>query len=59
MTAPMIKLRDLRKVWNPDSPKALTAIDGLSLDVAAGEFVVLLGPSGHLLSRPVRPPRSV
>ena len=46
MTVPMIKLRDLRKVWNPDSPKALTAIDGLSLDVAAGEFVVLLGPSG-------------
>jgi NitT/TauT family transport system ATP-binding protein len=43
---PMIGLRDVRKVWNPDTPKALTAIDGLTLDVAPGEFVVLLGPSG-------------
>lgn len=43
---PLISLRNVRKVWNPDTPKALTAIDGLSFDVAAGEFVVLLGPSG-------------
>ena len=43
---PMISLRHVRKVWNPDTPKALTAIDDFSLDVAPGEFVVLLGPSG-------------
>ena len=42
----MISLQQVRKVWNPDTPKALTAIEGLSLDVVAGEFVVLLGPSG-------------
>jgi len=46
MTRPMISLHKVRKVWNPDTPKALTAIDGLSFDVAPGEFVVLLGPSG-------------
>ena len=45
-TRPMISLRHVRKVWNPDTPKALTAIDDLSFDVAPGEFVVLLGPSG-------------
>ncbi len=43
---PMISLRHVRKAWNPGTPKALTAIDDLSLDVAPGEFVVLLGPSG-------------
>lgn len=46
MTVPMISMRDVRKVWNPETPKALTAIEGLTLDVAPGEFVVLLGPSG-------------
>ena len=44
--AATLSMRHLRKVWNPGTPKALTAIDGLTLDVAAGEFVVLLGPSG-------------
>ena len=43
---PMISMRGLRKVWNPGTPKALTAIEGMTLDVAPGEFVVLLGPSG-------------
>ena len=45
MTA-MISMRGLRKVWNPGTPKAMTAVESLHLDVAAGEFVVLLGPSG-------------
>jgi NitT/TauT family transport system ATP-binding protein len=44
--AATLSMRNVRKVWNPGTPKALTAIDGLTLDVAAGEFVVLLGPSG-------------
>jgi len=42
----MLSMRNVRKVWNPGTTKALTAIGGLTLDVAAGEFVVLLGPSG-------------
>lgn len=42
----MISVRNVRKIWNPNTPKALTAIDGLTFDVAPGEFVVLLGPSG-------------
>jgi NitT/TauT family transport system ATP-binding protein len=43
---PMISMRGLSKVWNPGTPKALTAVDRITLDVAPGEFVVLLGPSG-------------
>lgn len=43
---PRISVRHVRKTWNPGTAKALTAIDGLSFDVAPGEFVVLLGPSG-------------
>ncbi|GAA5234198.1 ABC transporter ATP-binding protein [Verticiella sediminum] len=46
MNQPLISVRNVRKVWNENSPKALTAIDALSFDVAPGEFVVLLGPSG-------------
>ena len=34
--------RDLRKTW----PGGVLALDGVSLDVAAGEFFTLLGPSG-------------
>ncbi|MBL8304316.1 MAG: ABC transporter ATP-binding protein [Ideonella sp.] len=41
-----IALRRITKVWNPGTPGAVTAVESLSLDVAAGEFVVLLGPSG-------------
>jgi len=43
---PRITVNKVRKVWNADTLKATTAIDGLSFDVAPGEFVVLLGPSG-------------
>jgi multiple sugar transport system ATP-binding protein len=37
-----IKLEDLTKVY----ATGVTAVNGLSLDVADGEFVVLVGPSG-------------
>ena len=43
---PVLTLRQVRKVWNEGTARELLAIDRLSLDVAPGEFVVLLGPSG-------------
>jgi len=39
---PAVALRHLTKQFGTDSP----ALDALSLDVAPGEFLVLLGPSG-------------
>lgn len=44
--ASMLSLRQISKIWNPGTPKAMTAVADLDLEVEAGEFVVLLGPSG-------------
>jgi NitT/TauT family transport system ATP-binding protein len=40
-TRPAIRIRDLRKVFGQ-----LVAIDGVSLDIAPGEFFMIVGPSG-------------
>jgi NitT/TauT family transport system ATP-binding protein len=48
MTAhPRLSLRDVRKTYgDPHDREQLLALDGISLDVAAKEFVVIVGPSG-------------
>ena len=40
-TRPAIRIRDLHKSFG-----ALTAIDGVSVDIAHGEFFMIVGPSG-------------
>lgn len=42
---PLLRVRRLTKVYG-SGPAAVRALDGVSLDLHAGEFVVLLGPSG-------------
>lgn len=41
-----LSITNVSKVWNPDGPDPVPAVTNLTLDVAVGEFVVLLGPSG-------------
>ncbi len=43
--APAIAVRGVRKVFRAGGAEVV-ALDGIDLDVAAGEFVCLLGPSG-------------
>lgn len=45
VVTPLIRLRDVTKVYGRGE-LAFKALKGISLDVAAGEFVAVMGPSG-------------
>jgi putative ABC transport system ATP-binding protein len=42
----VLELRDLVKRYRVGSGEPILAVDGVSMSVAAGEFVALYGPSG-------------
>ncbi len=42
----MIKIRGLNKTYNLGSPNALHVLKGIDMDVAAGEFLSIMGASG-------------
>ena len=46
MSDAVVRVRELAKSFRREDGSHTRAIDGVSLDVAPGEFVVLLGPSG-------------
>jgi len=43
--APIVRIRDLVKEYRRDA-EVVRVLDGLSLDIATGDFVALMGPSG-------------
>ena len=47
---PVVEFRDVRKAFNPGTPKEFVALDGLSFRVEDipdyGEFIAVVGPSG-------------
>ena len=42
----MLELIHLKKTFNPGSPDARAALDGLSLSVARGDFLSIIGANG-------------
>jgi energy-coupling factor transporter ATP-binding protein EcfA2 len=46
VTGTAVRARGLRKIYRPARYREVTALNGLDLDIGAGEIVVLLGPNG-------------
>ncbi|WP_333713563.1 ABC transporter ATP-binding protein [Yoonia sp.] len=46
MSEPTLSLRDLHKAYNHGKPNEVKVLQGVTLDVAAGEVVALVAPSG-------------
>ncbi|MGH8937282.1 MAG: ABC transporter ATP-binding protein [Acidimicrobiia bacterium] len=46
MPEPVVAIRGVGKVFNEGSPEQVLALEGIDLDVDAGEFVSVIGPSG-------------
>lgn len=46
MSTTTLSCQQVTKVWGEHTPRSVLAVDRLDLDIAPGEFVVMIGPSG-------------
>ena len=46
VTSPAVRVRGLRKVYRADRYRQVAALNGLDLELGAGEIAALLGPNG-------------
>ena len=51
MNAPSVELKDVSLIFGDGDPRNenVTAVDNTSLEIPAGQFVAIVGPSGCLL----------
>ncbi|MBI4642058.1 MAG: ABC transporter ATP-binding protein, partial [Candidatus Tectomicrobia bacterium] len=42
----MIELREVTKIYNPQSTSPIIAVNNASLNISEGEFIAIMGPSG-------------
>ena len=42
----VIETKDIKKIYNPNTPIEVRALDGVNLNIKAGEFTAIVGPSG-------------
>jgi ABC-type multidrug transport system ATPase subunit len=54
-TPAAVRVRALRTIYRPARYREVAALNGLDLDIGAGEMVALLRPDGAERPRPCRP----